>query len=92
MSDAFNFVDDFVKDQWAVANTVCDEFNGNFKGTSGRQLTDKEKFAIAWISGVKVKPKPSDSLDYVITFITERCDVAWDGEKFLVGTLAEVKP
>lgn len=90
---AESLAEDFFKKMKVLATTVIDEHRRDFANKQGRELTDQEKFAIAFMSGVKINYKAPElhGDNYMANLTTEKCGVCWDGTKFLIAVMSNGK-
>lgn len=85
-------VTDEFQEIFDLARSLLIEFRENYWQQTGRELSEKEKFAIAFYSGIEIKADtskmPNYPDDYNLYLKCKTCGIFWDGTKFLVSTLA----
>lgn len=75
------------RQQLLRAETIIKEFTLNYQNKPGRELTDDEKFALYYASGLSTDCGKLERIGekFEIKFTTKPCAIAWDGRKFLIG-------
>lgn len=80
----------FINDIQAKAFALVLEFEKDYRNKKGRDLSNEEKFAIGFCSGLKIEkvsgPEESNG-SYSVKIQLEKSAVEWDGTKFLVARI-----
>lgn len=84
----------FINDIQSKANALVLEFEKDYRNKKGRDLSDEEKFAIGFCSGLKIEkvsgPEESNG-NYSVKIHLEKSAVEWDGTKFLVAKIENIR-
>lgn len=76
------------------AESLTQEFKENYWNKEGRELTEKEKFSIAFANGIEVEiDRKNNSLDqdnYTVVLKTKPLSIFWNGTMFVI--MVQTKP